>query len=85
MNALPRTRRLIAPLLLLTGQSLTNQYSKMYQLNCTITKEQRSLLADALYYYSEMLNNDSDKNEVINALEELEEHLDAHFKEQKPA
>ena len=57
----------------------------MYQLNCTITKEQRSLLADALYYYSEMLNNDSDKNEVINALEELEEHLDAHFKEQKPA
>ena len=57
----------------------------MYQLNCTITKEQRSLLADVLYYYSEMLNNDSDKNEVINALEELEEHLDAHFKEQKPA
>ena len=57
----------------------------MYQLNCTITKEQRSLLADALYYYSEMLNNDSDKNDVINALEELEEHLDAHFKERKIA
>jgi len=55
----------------------------MYKLNCTITDEQRSLLADALYYYSEMLGSDADGSEKLNALEELEEHLDAHFTESK--
>lgn len=55
----------------------------MYRLNCTVTEDQRSLLADALYYYSEMLGNDPEGSETLNALEELEEHLDAHFKETK--
>ena len=60
-----------------------NQYSKMYQLECKITEDQRSLLADALYYYSEMLNTDPEGSAKLNALEELEEHLDAHFKQEK--
>lgn len=79
MNVHPRTLILLGPLLHLTSQSLI----KMYRLNCTVTEDQRSLLADALYYYSEMLGNDPEGSETLNALEELEEHLDAHFKEAK--
>jgi|TARA_R100000030_G_scaffold97951_2_gene87386 hypothetical protein len=55
----------------------------MYQLECKITEDQRSLLADALYYYSEMLNSDPEGSAKLNALEELEEHLDAHFRQEK--
>ena len=79
MNAHQRTLTFLGPLLHLTSLSLI----RMYKLNCTITDEQRSLLADALYYYSEMLGSDADGSEKLNAIEELEEHLDAHFKETK--
>jgi len=51
----------------------------MYHLNVTLTQEQRSLLNDALYFYSEMFASDPiDADKVTNAVEELEDLIDNH-------
>lgn len=51
----------------------------MYKLNITLTEEQRSLINDALYFYSEMFSTDPiDADKVLNAVEELEDLIDQH-------
>ncbi len=56
----------------------------MYQLNVKLTNKQRSLLADALYYYSESFTGDRSKNDsIINAVESLEDLIDENCQKVK--
>lgn len=53
----------------------------MYKLTVTLTPEQRSLLNDALYFYSEMFSTDTNADHILNAVEELEDLIDDHCEE----